>query len=209
MAPVGDIFGCVHRLEPFAKGGHEQRPNKKCSRFLGSPYMASILVLSAARAVRDRLFFPLNELRAHCADARSVFRHPAAVERKTLERSGADVPVDALGIEGREAMVRGMPIQDGLSMNVIEEGGRVARREFAVAEPDLKTLVGNRVENGSRMRMLHPEDLDEVVHLGILFRPPVECDTWIVVLVTRHVSRRPSNRARGDHRSKSAEHKSN
>ena len=40
-------------------------------------------------------------------------------------------------------------------MNVVEEGGRVMR----VAEPDLKALVGNRVEDGSQMGMLHPEDL--------------------------------------------------
>ena len=77
--PVGDVFGGVDRLESFAKGGHKQRPNKKDSRFLAGPYMASVLVLSTARAVRDRLFSPLNELRAHCcAEARSVFRHPPA-----------------------------------------------------------------------------------------------------------------------------------
>ena len=38
------------------------------------------------------------------------------------------------------------------------------RREVAVAEPDLKTLVGNRVENGSQMQVLHLEDLGEVVY---------------------------------------------
>ena len=60
---------------------------------------------------------------------------------------------------GREAMVRGMPVQDGLSMDVVEEGRQMMRREFAVAKPDLKALVGDRVEDGSGMGMLHPEDL--------------------------------------------------
>ena len=90
-------------------------------------------------------------------------------------------------------------------MNVVEEGGRVVRREFTVAEQGLKTLAGNRVENGSGMRLLHPEDLGEVVYLDVLCRPPVEFNTWIVVLVTRHVSLCPSNWAGGDHLSKSAE----
>ena len=55
------------------------------------------------------------------------------------------------------------------------------------------------------MRVLHPEDLGEVVHLDILFHPPVECGVLVVVLMTRHVSRRPSNRAGGDHLPKSTE----
>ena len=38
-------------------------------------------------------------------------------------------------------MVRGMLVQDGLSMDVVEEGGQLVRREFAVVEPDFKTLV--------------------------------------------------------------------
>ena len=132
--PVGDIFGCVHRLEPFAKGGHKQRPNTKCSRFLGSPYMASILVLSAARAVRDRLFFPLNELRAHCADAGGVLRHSAAAAQwKIFESSSADVTIDAPSVAGREAIMGGMQVQDDLSMDVVKEGGRLVGSDFVVA----------------------------------------------------------------------------
>ena len=73
----------------------------------------------------------------------------AAAKWKTLERGGADVPIDASGIAGREAMERGMPVQDALSMDVVKEGGRLVRREFSVAKPDLKTLVGNGVEHGS------------------------------------------------------------
>ena len=46
-----------------------------------------------------------------------MFRHPAAAAKwKTLEECGvsADVPTDALGIAGREALVRGMPVhRDG------------------------------------------------------------------------------------------------
>ena len=90
-------------------------------------------------------------------------------------------------------MVRGMPVQDGRSMDMVKEGGQVVRRELAVAEPDLETLIGNRVENRSLMRMLHPEDLGEDIHLDVLFRPPVEFGAWIVILVTRHVLHRPSN----------------
>ena len=88
-----------------------------------------------------------------------------------------------------------MPVQDGLSMDVAEEDGQVMRREFTVAKPDLKTLIGIRVENGSRMRVLHPENLGEVVHLDVLFCPPVKFDIRIGILVTSHVSRRPSDRA--------------
>ena len=113
--------------------------------------MARVLMLSAARAVRGRLFFPLDEHVSHSADTGGVFRHPAASAHwKTFERSGADVPINASSVVSREAIVRGIPVQDCRSMNVVEEGGRVMRREFTVAEPDLKTLVGNRVENGSR-----------------------------------------------------------
>ena len=46
-------------------------------------------------------------------------------------------------------MVQDMPVQDGLSMDVVEERGRVVGQEFSVAEPDLRTLIGNGVEHGS------------------------------------------------------------
>ena len=112
--------------------------------------MVSILVLSTARAAQGWLFFPSNHLGVHCADARGVFRHPAASAHwKMLERGGADIPIDASGLTGRKAMVRGMPVQDGLSMDVVREGGRSVRREFAVAKPDLKTLVGDEVKHTS------------------------------------------------------------
>ena len=66
-----------------------------------------------------------------------MFRHPAAAaECKTLDRGSADVPIDVSGIAGREAMVRGMPVQNGPSMDVVKEGGQLVRREFSVAEPD-------------------------------------------------------------------------
>ena len=65
--------------------------------------------------------------------------------------SCADVPIDALGREGREAMAGGMPVQDGLSMDMVEEGGRSVRKEFAAAKLELKTFVRNRVEDGSQM----------------------------------------------------------
>ena len=112
--------------------------------------MVSVLVLSIARAVGGWLFFPSNKLGAHCVDARGVFRQPAAAAKwKTLERRAVDIPIDASGIVDREAMVRGMPVQDDLSMDVVEEGGRSVRRKFVVAEPDLKTLVGYGVKHGS------------------------------------------------------------
>ena len=37
-------------------------------------------------------------------------------------------------------------------MNVVKEGGQVVRREFMVAKPDFKTLVGNRVETGAKYK---------------------------------------------------------
>ena len=43
--------------------------------------------------------------------------------------------------------------------------------------------------------MLHLEKLGEVVHLDVLFCPPVKFSIRIVALVTRNVSRRPSDRA--------------
>ena len=83
--------------------------------------MAGILVLSTAKVVRGRLFFPLDGHVSHSADAGGVFRHPAAAAHwKAFERSGADVPIDASGIAGKEAMVRGMSVQDGISMDVVE-----------------------------------------------------------------------------------------
>ena len=85
--------------------------------------MARVLVLSAARAVRGRLFFPLDEHVTHYSDAGGVFRHPAASAHwKAFESSGADVPINASSIAGREAMMRGMPVQDGLTVDVVEEG---------------------------------------------------------------------------------------
>ena len=112
--------------------------------------MVSVLVLSIARAVGGWLFFPSNKLGAHCVDARGVFRQPAAAAKwKTLERRAVDIPIDASGIVDREAMVRGMPVQDGLSMDVVEEGRQMMRREFAVAKPDLKALVGDEVKHTS------------------------------------------------------------
>ena len=168
--------------------------------------MARVLVLAASRAVQGRLFFPLDEHVADSADAGGVLRHPSASAHwKAFESSGADVPVDASGIAGREAMMRGVPVQDGLAVDVVKEGRRMVRREFAVAEPYLKALVCNGIDDGSRMRVLHPEDLGEVIHFDVLCCPPVEFDTWIVVLVTRHVSRLPSQRASRDHRAQSAE----
>ena len=60
--PVGDVFAGVDGLEPFAKGGHKQRPSKEDGRFLAGSHMTSVLVLSTARAVPAWLFFPLHEL---------------------------------------------------------------------------------------------------------------------------------------------------
>ena len=71
---VGDVFGGVDGLEPFAKGRHKQRSNKKDGRVLAGPYMASVLVLSITRAVCLRR----SAFRAHHS-ARRVFQHPAAV----------------------------------------------------------------------------------------------------------------------------------
>ena len=91
--------------------------------------MASILVLSAARAVQGWLFFSLDEHVSHSTDAGGVFRHPAtSAEWKTFESSSADVPVNASRVSGKEAMVQGMSVQHDCSMNVIKEGGRVMRR---------------------------------------------------------------------------------
>ena len=55
------------------------------------------------------------------------------------------------------------------------------------------------------MRVLHPEDLGEVIHFDVLCCPPFEFDTWIIVLTTRHVSRRLSHRTSRDPRGQSAE----
>ena len=43
--------------------------------------------------------------------------------------------------------------------------------------------------------MLHPDNLGEVVHLDVLFRPLVKFGIPIVILVTGNLSRRPSDRA--------------
>ena len=51
------------------------------------------------------------------------------------------------------------------------------RREFTVTEPDLEALGGNRVEDGHGMRVLHPEDLCQVIHLNVRCRPPVKFGT--------------------------------
>jgi len=70
------------------------------------------------------LFFPLDEHVFHSADAGGVFRHPAASAHwKTFESGGADVPINAAGIAGREATVGGVPVEDGLAMDVVKEGG--------------------------------------------------------------------------------------
>ena len=68
--------------------------------------------LSIARAIQGWLFFPLNMLRAHCADARGVFRHSAAAAqwKPFFDSGGAGAAIDALGIAGREAIVQGIPI---------------------------------------------------------------------------------------------------
>ena len=42
-----------------------------------------------------------------------------------------------------------MPVQDGIAMDAVEEGGQLVGRELVVAKPDLKAFVGNRVEHGS------------------------------------------------------------
>ena len=71
--PVCDAFGSMNRLKPFAKGRHEQHSDKEDCWFLADPHVASVLLLSTVRAIRDPLFFPLKELGIHCADARGVF----------------------------------------------------------------------------------------------------------------------------------------
>ena len=48
-AAPGDVFGGMNRLEPFAKGEHEQRPDNEDCWFLAGPNMASVFVLSTAR----------------------------------------------------------------------------------------------------------------------------------------------------------------
>jgi hypothetical protein len=47
--------------------------------------------------------------------------------------------------------------------------------------------------------MLHPENLGEIVHLYILFGPPVEFGGRVFVLVTSDVSGGPFDGAREDH----------
>ena len=83
---------------------------------------------------RSAVFFVKRPGSPLCRRQRCVSPRPAvSAGWTTLERGSADVPIDTSGITGREAMVRGMLVQDGLSMDVTEEGGRVVRREFVVA----------------------------------------------------------------------------
>ena len=96
--------------------------------------MTSVLVLSTARASQGRRFFPLDKHVICSADARGVFCHPASSAHwKTFEGSGADVPINASSAASRGAIMGGTPIEDGLAMDVVEEGGRLVRREFAIA----------------------------------------------------------------------------
>ena len=71
--PAGDVFGSTNRLKPFAKGRHEQSPDREDCWSLAGPNVASTLMLSKARTIRGRLFFPLTELGAHSAAARGAF----------------------------------------------------------------------------------------------------------------------------------------
>ena len=67
---AGDVFGSMNQLEPLAKGRHEQSPDKQDCWFLAGPNVTSTLMLSTAKTIWDRLFFPLNELGARGTDAR-------------------------------------------------------------------------------------------------------------------------------------------
>ena len=135
--PVVDVFGGMNRLELFAKGRRTlvvPRQRRLAAWFLVDPHVASVLMLSTARAIRGRMFFPLNELRAHCADAGGVLRHSAAAAQwKIFESSSADVTIDAPSVAGREAIMGGMQVQDDLSMDVVKEGGRLVGSDCVVA----------------------------------------------------------------------------
>ena len=125
-----------------------------------------------------------------------MFRHPAASAHwKTFESGGADVPINAAGIAGREATVGGVPVEDGLAMDVVKEGGQWVGREFVIAQPCLESLVEHGMEHRSQVRVLHPENLGKVVHLDVLLCPPVKFCGRIIVLVPGDASRCPSNRA--------------
>ncbi len=87
-------------------------------------------------------------------------------------------------------MVGGVPVENSLAVNVIEEDGRRVGRQLASAEPNLEAFVAQRTEDWFGMRVLHPEDFGEVIHLNILEGPPVQGLRRVVVLMPSDMARR-------------------
>lgn len=85
--------------------------------------MAGVFGQATAWAHRSGLLLPLNHLRVDAAEGRRrMLRDPLLPPGgKPLQSIRADVPVDASGVASREAEVRDMPVEDSLTVDMVEE----------------------------------------------------------------------------------------
>jgi hypothetical protein len=194
---IQKIVAVTVRFQPRAEGIHKECPNKIHHRFLALPYMPGIFVFAAATwACSSWLFFPLNHLGANAAEARSMLCHPSSpTSWKALQRSRADVRINSSSIACWKAKMGDVPVEDRLSVDVIKVSRGGMRGKLAVAKPDLKAFVRDGIEHWGRVRVAHPKDLGEIIHLNILLSPEVQIGSSIIVLMALNMSSSPCDGA--------------
>ena len=101
-------------------------------------------------------------------------------EWKPFERGGADILIDASGIAGREAIVQACQFRIVFPWMWLEK-----------VDDWWEESIGCQARLENPRWKWGPENLDKVVHLDILFCPPVKFGVWIIALVTGNVLRRP------------------